>query len=60
MHRFILAAASASALMTSSAALAQADVTINQTGLDHTVSIDQVEDVLNTITVTQAGNLQSV
>jgi Curlin associated repeat len=60
MHRFILATASATALMTSSAALAQADVAINQTGLDHTVSIDQVEDVLNTITVTQAGNLQSV
>ena len=60
MHRFILAAGTATALMTSTAALAQADVTINQTGLDHSVSIDQVEDVLNTITVTQAGNLQSV
>lgn len=58
MHRFILASVSAAALITPSAVLAQADVTINQTGLDHTVSIDQVEDVLNSITITQAQNEQ--
>lgn len=45
--------------MTPMAASAQADVTINQTGLDHTVSITQVEDVLNSITITQAQNDQS-
>jgi hypothetical protein len=59
MLRLTTAAGSAIALFASSAAFAQADVTINQTGLDHSVSIAQVEDVLNSITVTQAGSLQS-
>ncbi|UAB78871.1 hypothetical protein INR77_03960 [Erythrobacter sp. SCSIO 43205] len=59
MKRITLAAVSLTALITPASVLAQADVTINQTGLDHSVSIGQVEDVLNSITVTQAQNEQS-
>ena len=58
MHRITLAAVSLAAFITPATLSAQADVTINQTGLDHTVSISQVEDVLNSITVTQAQNEQ--
>ena len=58
MKRITLAAVSLTALITPAIASAQADVTINQTGLDHTVSINQVEDVLNSITITQAQNEQ--
>ena len=59
MHRIILAAVSATALIAPATTLAQADVTINQTGLDHSVTITQVEDVLNSITITQAQNEQT-
>lgn len=59
MNRYAFAAASTAALITATPVLAQDDITVTQAGLDHTVSIDQVEDVLNSITVTQAGQSQS-
>lgn len=54
-----MAAVSGIAIFGAGPVLAQEDVTINQTGLDHSVDIDQVEDALNSIEVTQAGQSQS-
>lgn len=52
------AAASAIALAAASPAFAQ-DITVDQSGTNHSVTIDQIEDVLNSIDVLQAGDGQS-
>ena len=58
MKNIVYVAASAIALAAASPALAQANVNVNQTGTNHIVDIEQVEDVLNSIDITQAGDAQ--
>lgn len=59
MNRYAFAAASLAALISAAPAFAQEDVTVNQTGLTHSVNISQVENALNSIEVTQIGESQS-
>ena len=59
MNKTILAGASIAALTSASPVLAQESINITQDGLDHVVNVDQIEDVLNEITVSQAGSQQT-